>query len=390
MNKRRIFLIVLDSFGIGELPDAHIYGDEGSNTLLSCYKQKELHIPNMKKLGLFNIDGINFGEKEKAPLGAYGRLAEKSKGKDTTTGHWEIAGIVSSRPFPTYPDGFPEEILQKFSEKTGRGVLCNKPYSGTRVIEDYGKAHLETGKLIVYTSADSVFQIAAHESIVPPEELYGYCRIARELLKGEHSVGRVIARPFEGEYPNFRRTANRHDFSLIPPANTVIDILTENGFEVIPIGKIYDIFAGKGLRKAHPTHSNAHGMELTKAAADTDFNGLCFTNLVDFDMHYGHRNDAVGYARALSEFDLWLGSFTADMKGSDILFITADHGCDPLTESTDHSREYVPLLIYGKDIKAVNLGTRESFADIGKTIADIFGIDCDTDGESFKNKIIKD
>ncbi len=390
MKKQRVFLIVLDSFGIGEMPDAHLYGDEGSNTLLSCFKQKELYVPNLKKLGLFNADGINFGEREKNPIGAYGRLSEKSKGKDTTTGHWEIAGIVSEQPFPTYPDGFPEEVLKVFSEKTGRGVLCNKPYSGTSVIADYGKEHLETGKLIVYTSADSVFQIAAHESIVPPEVLYEYCRTARELLTGKHAVGRVIARPFEGEYPDFRRTANRHDFSLIPPEDTVIDALAREGFEVIPIGKIYDIFAGKSLKKAYPTRSNAHGMELTDRTAETDFNGLCFTNLVDFDMHYGHRNDAAGYARALTEFDLWLGDFTKKMKETDILIITADHGCDPLTESTDHSREYVPLLIYGKDVKPVNLGTRESFADIGRTIADIFGIDCGISGESFRNLIIKD
>lgn len=390
MKKQRVFLIVLDSFGIGEMPDAHLYGDEGSNTLLSCFRQKELYVPNLKKLGLFNADGINFGEREKNPIGAYGRLSEKSKGKDTTTGHWEIAGIVSEQPFPTYPDGFPEEVLKAFSEKTGRGVLCNKPYSGTSVIADYGKEHLETGKLIVYTSADSVFQIAAHESIVPPEVLYEYCRTARELLTGKHAVGRVIARPFEGEYPDFRRTANRHDFSLIPPEDTIIDALAREGFEVIPIGKIYDIFAGKSLKKAYPTRSNAHGMELTDRAAETDFNGLCFTNLVDFDMHYGHRNDAAGYARALTEFDLWLGDFTKKMKETDILIITADHGCDPLTESTDHSREYVPLLIYGKDVKPVNLGTRESFADIGRTIADIFGIDCRISGESFRNLIIKD
>lgn len=390
MIKRRIFLIVLDSFGIGEMPDAHLYADEGSNTLLSCYKQKELDIPNMKKLGLFNIDGIDFGEKEENPIGAYGRLAEKSKGKDTTTGHWEIAGIVSEKAFPTYPNGFPEKILAEFSEKTGRGVLCNKPYSGTKVIEDYGREHLETGKLIVYTSADSVFQIAAHESIVPPEKLYEYCTVAREILTGDNAVGRVIARPFEGEYPHFKRTANRHDFSLIPPGDTVIDVLTKNGFEVIPIGKIYDIFAGKGLKEAHPTTSNAHGMELTEKAAETDFNGLCFTNLVDFDMHYGHRNDAAGYAKALTEFDLWLGGFMNSLKDSDILFITADHGCDPLTESTDHSREYVPLLIYSKNIKPVNLGTRRSFADTGKTVADIFGINCNLSGESFKNLIIKD
>ncbi len=388
MKNKRVFLIVLDSFGIGAMSDAHLYGDEGSNTLYSCFKQKEFSVPNMKKLGLFNIDGIDFGEKEKAPAGAYGRLVEKSKGKDTTTGHWEIAGLISENPFPTYPEGFPKEILEEFEAKTGRGVLCNKPYSGTKVIEDYGKEHIETGKLIVYTSADSVFQIAAHEKLVPPEKLYEYCRIAREILKGKHAVGRVIARPFEGEYPHFKRTANRHDFSLVPPKSTVIDVLGENGFEVIPIGKIYDIFAGKGLRETHPTTSNAHGMELTERALENDFEGLCFTNLVDFDMHFGHRNDAKGYANALTEFDRWLGTFMNRLREKDILMITADHGCDPLTESTDHSRESVPLLVCGKRIKPCNLGTRDSFADIGKTIEDIFGLSSDISGKSFKNQII--
>lgn len=388
MKKQRIFLIVLDSFGIGAMSDAHLYGDRGSNTLYSCFKQKEFSVPNMKKLGLFNIDGIDFGEKEKAPLGAYGRLTEKSKGKDTTTGHWEIAGLISENPFPTYPEGFPEDIIREFEKKTGRGVLCNRPYSGTRVIEDYGREHLETGKLIVYTSADSVFQIAAHEKLIPAEELYEYCRTAREILKGKHAVGRVIARPFEGEYPDFKRTANRHDFSLVPPKSTLIDVLDENGFEVIPIGKIYDIFAGKGLQKANPTVSNAHGMELTEKALEKDFEGLCFTNLVDFDMLYGHRNDAKGYANALTEFDSWLGGFMDSLREDDILMITADHGCDPLTESTDHSRESVPVLIYGKKVKPVNIGTRDSFADIGKTIEDIFGLKTQISGISFKNQII--
>lgn len=389
MKNRRVFLIVLDSFGIGEMPDSNLFGDEGSNTLYSCFKQKELDIPNMKKLGLFNIDAVDFGQKEASPLAAYGRLTEKSKGKDTTTGHWEICGLVSEEPFPTYPEGFPEEILKEFSEKTGRGVLCNKPYSGTKVIEDYGKEHLKTGDLIVYTSADSVFQIAAHESLVPPEELYRYCRIAREILKGKHAVGRVIARPFEGEYPNFKRTANRHDFSLVPPKDTLIDVLCRNKIKVVPIGKIYDIFAGKSMEKANPTVSNTHGMELTDKEVEKTSEGFIFTNLVDFDMMYGHRNDAVGYAKALTEFDKWLGSFLKKMTDDDILFITADHGCDPITESTDHSREYVPVLIYGKNITPVNLGTRESFADIGKTIEDIFGLTSDIAGESFKNEIIK-
>lgn len=389
MKKRRVFLIVLDSFGIGEMPDSSFYGDEGSNTFYSCFRQKELDIPNLRRLGLFNIDEINFGKREEKPLAAYARLAEKSKGKDTTTGHWEIAGIISEKPFPTYPDGFPDEILEKFSERTGRGFLCNKPYSGTKVIADYGKEHLESGKLIVYTSADSVFQIAAHESLVPPEKLYEYCRIAREILTGSHAVGRVIARPFEGDYPDFRRTANRHDFSLVPPKETMLDSLASKGYDVFPVGKIYDIFAGKGLKKAMPTKSNKNGMSLTQEIAQKDFEGLCFTNLVDFDMLYGHRNDAKGYALALNEFDRWLGDFIENLRDDDILMITADHGCDPLTKSTDHSREYVPLLIYGKDIIPVNLGTRKTFADIGKTIEDIFGISSSIMGESFKNEILK-
>lgn len=383
----RIFLIVLDSFGIGEMPDSAVYGDEGSNTLHSCFLQAGFAVPHMAKLGLYNIDGVSFGKKENAPLGAYGRMAEKSKGKDTTTGHWEIAGLVSESAFPTYPEGFPDEIIKEFENRTGRKVLCNKPYSGTRVIADYGKEHIETGNLIVYTSADSVFQIAAHEDVVPTEKLYEYCRIAREILCGKHAVGRVIARPFEGKYPDFKRTARRHDFSLVPPKATLLDELSENGLDVIPIGKIYDIFAGKGLIKAMPTESNKHGMELTGKALEKNFKGLCFTNLVDFDMLYGHRNDAAGYAKALTDFDLWLGSFMKEMKEGDLLMITADHGCDPLTNSTDHSREYTPLLIYGSGVRSINLGTRKSFADIGKTISHIFGIESHISGESFKNEI---
>ena len=384
---KRVFLIVLDSFGIGEMPDAKDYGDDGSNTLKSCSMQKEFHMPNMAKLGLFNIDGVDCKEKSIEPIGAYGRMAEMSKGKDTTTGHWEICGIVSDKPFPTYPDGFPDEIISKFEEKVDRKVICNKPYSGTKVIEDYGKEHIQSGALIVYTSADSVFQIAAHEDIVPIEKLYEYCRIAREILTGEHAVGRVIARPFEGEFPNFRRTARRHDYSLMPPEKTLLDKLTANNLDIITIGKIYDIFAGKALKEAIPTQNNTHGMELTMKALSEDFTGLCFTNLVDFDMVYGHRNDAAGYAKALSDFDNWLGDFREKMQSGDLLMITADHGCDPLTESTDHSREYTPLLICGSNIKAVNLGTRKSFADIGKTIADIFGISSEIKGESFKDEI---
>lgn len=389
MITKRVFLIVLDSAGIGEQEDSHLYGDEGSNTLRSCYVQEGFSVPNMKKLGLFNIDGIDYAEGTKNPEGAYGRFKEKSKGKDTTTGHWEICGIISEKALPTYPDGFPEEILSEFQKRTGRGVLCNKPYSGTQVIEDFGDEHIKTGKLIVYTSADSVFQIAAHEDVVPLQKLYEYCEIAREILKGEHGVGRVIARPFTGEFP-FRRTPNRHDYSLVPPETTLIDVLTENGLDVIPVGKIYDIFAGKSMKKSNPTKSNADGMQKTAEFAKTDFKGLCFVNLVDFDMMYGHRNDAEGYAKALMEFDSWLGTFMSELKDGDVLMITADHGCDPSTESTDHSREHIPLLVYGKGIKSVNLGTRSTFADIGKTVADLFGIGAEIKGESFRNLILKD
>ena len=380
---KRVFLIILDSFGIGELPDAATYGDKGSNTLKSCFLQKGFSVPTMQKLGLFNIDGVTFGEKAKKPAAAYGRLKEASKGKDTTTGHWEICGVISEKAMPTYPDGFPKEILDEFSRLTGRGVLCIKPYSGTKVIADYGQEHLRTGSLIVYTSADSVFQIAAHESLVPPGKLYEYCKIARKLLCGENAVGRVIARPFEGEYP-FRRTARRHDFSLEPPEKTLLDCLSEKGLDVISVGKIYDIFAGKGITESHPTKSNSDGMSQTSQLLKRDFHGLCFVNLVDFDMVYGHRNDAVGYAKALTEFDGWLSGFLENINEDDVVMITADHGCDPLTESTDHSREYIPLLIYGKTIKPINLGTRETYADIGKTVGALLGINCDIKGKSLK------
>ena len=384
MNNKRVFLIVLDSVGIGELPDAAEYGDSGSNTLKVCYEQDCFNVPNMRKLGLFNIDGIDYDEGVPSPVGSYGRCEEMSKGKDTTTGHWEICGIISEKALPTYPDGFPEEVLAEFMKRTGRGVLCNKPYSGTQVILDYGEEHLKTGDLIVYTSADSVFQIAAHEEKVPIEQLYEYCKIAREILVGEHGVGRVIARPFIGSYPDFKRTTNRHDFSLVPPKDTVLDYLKNSGLDVLPVGKIYDIFAGKGVMASQPTKGNLDGMAKTDEWLEKDFNGLCFINLVDFDMLYGHRNDVKGYASALTEFDSWLGSFMNKMREDDILMITSDHGCDPVTPSTDHSREYTFILVYGKKLKAVNLGTRKTFADIGMTIADIFGIDCPLAGESFK------
>ncbi len=383
---KRVFLIVLDSFGVGELPDAADFGDCGSHTLRACSLQKEFDVPNLQKLGLFNIDGVGVGTPERQPRAAFGKAAEASKGKDTTTGHWEIAGLVSKQPMPTYPDGFPPEVIDAFAAATGRGVLCNRPYSGTAVIRDYGRQHVETGDLIVYTSADSVFQIAAHESVVPPEQLYDYCRMAREILQGKHAVGRVIARPFTGDWP-YTRTPRRHDFSLVPPGDTMLDVLKNAGLDVIGVGKIYDIFAGKGLREPLPTGGNADGMAKTGTIADTDFHGLCFVNLVDFDMLYGHRNDAPGYAAALTAFDRWLGGFLPKLKEDDVLIVTADHGCDPLTESTDHSREYIPLLVYGKDVKAVNLGVRTSFADIGKTVCDLFRAENDLAGTSFLKEI---
>ena len=383
--KKRAFLIVLDSVGIGEMPDASVWNDEGSNTLASIRIHPDFSCPNLTKLGLFNIDGVGGGIA--SPRTCYARMQESSKGKDTTIGHWEIAGVYSPKPLPTYPNGFPKELIEAFEKATGRGVLCNQPYSGTEVIKDFGEEHLKTGKLIVYTSADSVFQIAAHEDIVSVEELYHYCEQARDLLTGEHGVGRVIARPFLGSYP-FQRSKRRHDYSLQPPATTMLDILKEKGFDVISVGKIFDIFAGKGFTESYPTGNNEEGMNTTMGMAKRDFNGLCFVNLVDFDMVYGHRNDVGGYARALSAFDAWLGGFLQELQEDDVLFITADHGCDPATPSTDHSRECTPMLAYGKKLKmGVNLGTRSSFADIGATVLDYFGISPD---EIFGNSFLKE
>ena len=384
---KRVFLIVLDSFGIGQMPDSESFGDVGVNTLRACEATGKLNIPNMIAAGLGNIDGVDCLAKSEG--GAYARLTEKSMGKDTTIGHWEIAGIVSDDPLPTYPDGFPEEILAPFREKTGRGVLANAPWSGTEVIEKYGAEHMRTGDLIVYTSADSVFQIAAHEDIVPPEKLYEYCRIARNLLQGKHGVGRVIARPFIGQPGSFKRTANRHDFSLEPPKTTLLDALKASGMASIGVGKIYDIFAGKGLTEHVYNKSNADGMNHALNYAKQAFNGLCFVNLVDFDMQFGHRRDALGYANALNEFDAWLPKFMAEMGDEDIVMITADHGCDPAyTATTDHTREYVPLLILGKQVKAVNLGTRTSFTDIAATAAELLGVELDTQGKSFAGEIL--
>ena len=349
-----------------ELPDAAAFGDEGSNTLRAVSSRPEFNCPNLASLGLFNIEGCGeLGTAADAPLGMYGRMAEASQGKDTTTGHWEIAGIISENPLPTYPDGFPEDVIAEFEAKTGRKVLCNQPYSGTDVIRDFGREHIETGALIVYTSADSVFQIAAHVDVVPLPELYRYCEIAREMLVGKHGVGRVIARPFGGEHP-FVRLPGRHDYSLVPPKDTVLDLIKNEGMDVISVGKIFDIFAGKGLTESNPTVSNMDGMDKTIAIADRDFCGLCFTNLVDFDSSYGHRNDAAGYANALTEFDARLGELMAKLRPHDILIVTADHGCDPSTPSTDHSREYVPLLIYGKNVTGgADLGTLPTFSQLG-------------------------
>ncbi len=380
---KRAFLIVLDSVGIGAMPDAAEYGDEGSNTLQSVSSSSAFKMEHMRQLGLFNIDGVCIGDNCPLPQGAFARMTEQSKGKDTTIGHWEIAGIISEQSLPTYPDGFPEDVLKVFSEKTGRGVLCNKPYSGTDVINDYGEQHMKTGDLIVYTSADSVFQIAAHEEIVPVAELYRYCKIAREILTGKHGVGRVIARPFIGEAGNFTRTANRHDYSLEPPKDTMLDLLKEAGKEVLGVGKIYDIFAGKGITEYVRTKNNADGIDKMLEYMERDFEGLCFVNLVDYDMLYGHRNDVDGYAKALTYFDERLPEILEKMREEDILFITADHGCDPAADSTDHSREYTPLVMYGKPVRAgVDYGTLTTFADIGATILDYFGVDKKIKGNS--------
>ena len=386
---RRVFLFVLDSCGAGELPDAAKFGDYNVNTLRSCAGSKLLHIPNMLAAGLGNIDGLDFLGPVKKPGGTYGKLAEASMGKDTTIGHWEIAGVISPDPLPTYPNGFPEEVLQPFREATGRGVLANAPWSGTAVINEYGDEHVKTGDLIVYTSADSVFQIAAHEDVVPVEQLYEYCRIARRILRGKHGVGRVIARPFIGSSGNYTRTANRHDFSLEPPKKTMLDAFRDGGLDSIAVGKIYDIFAGQGTTEHIYTKGNTDGMAKTMAYADKDFHGLCFINLVDFDMLYGHRRNIDGYAAALTEFDGWLAEFMQKMGPEDLVMITADHGCDPAyLATTDHTREYIPLLILGAGVKPVNLGVRPRFADIAATICDIFGLPLDTEGESFKREIL--
>lgn len=387
---KRIFLFVLDSCGIGAMPDSERFGDVGVNTLKSCTTSGKLNIPNMLAAGLGNIDGIDYLPKTDAPKGAVARLTEASMGKDTTIGHWEISGLISPEPLPTYPNGFPQEVLDAFEAATGRGCLCNKPYSGTDVIRDYGQEHLDTGKWIVYTSADSVFQVAAHEELVPLEELYDACHKARNILRGRHGVGRVIARPFVGDAGNgFRRTSNRHDYSLEPPAKTMLDAIKEAGLDSIAVGKIHDIFAGQGDTEFVFNKSNANGMEHAAHYAAKDFHGLCFVNLVDFDMLYGHRRDIDGYAAALTEFDTWLGSFLSALGEEDLVMVTADHGCDPAyTATTDHTREYVPLLVLGKKVKPVNLGTRATFADIAATVTDLLGVAYETPGKSFAAEIL--
>lgn len=365
---KRVFLIVLDSFGIGNAPDAADFGDLGADTLSSCFSSPYFAMPNMQRLGLFNIDGVKVGEPAATPAAAVARLIEKSKGKDTIIGHWEIAGLVSDRPMPTYPDGFPQELLDEFSRITGRGVLCNKPYSGTDVIRDYGDEHVATGKLIVYTSADSVFQIAAHEDVVPLDELYHYCHQARELLTGEHGVGRVIARPFIGSGGSYTRTSNRHDYALEPTGETTLDRLIASKKDVIAVGKINDIFAGRGISEYVYTTGNEDGISKLLDYMDKDFDGLCFVNLVDFDMLYGHRRDADGYAKALAYFDDKLTEIISKLQQGDVLMITADHGCDPCyLKTTDHTRECVPLIIYGDSITPANLGTINGFDYIAET-----------------------
>ena len=384
---KRVFLIVLDSLGAGALPDAASFGDAAANTIRSISADQAFSADVLCSLGLGNIAGLEFLGRTDTPRAAHGRCAERSLGKDTTVGHWEIAGLISETPFPTYPDGFPKEILEPFERITGRGILCNRPMSGTECIQKYGEAHMLTGDLIVYTSADSVFQIAAHEDIVPPETLYAYCRAARRLLTGEHGVSRVIARPFTGEPGHFSRTSNRRDFSLLPPGNTLLDALSSAGLDTLAVGKITDIFAGRGITQAILTHSNEEGMAAADLLVGKNFRGLCFINLVDFDMLWGHRNDVSGYAAGIVAFDRWLGRFLDKLRPDDLLIITADHGCDPGDDSTDHTREYTPLLVYGNGVKPVDLGTRASFADIGKSVAGVLGVDAGIAGESFTGEI---
>ncbi len=386
---KRVFLIVLDSCGCGELPDAANFGDCGTHTIRSLVDSGKLCVPNLTQMGLFNISGIGCGTPAQSPAAAFGKCAERSAGKDTTTGHWEIAGLISTVPMKTYPNGFPDAVLDQLRAATGREILCNLPYSGTEVIRDYGKQHLETGALIVYTSADSVLQIAAHEDLIPVPELYKICEKAREIMQGEFAVGRIIARPFVGTYPDFKRTANRHDYSVSPFAPTALDLIQNAGKQVISVGKIRDIFNGQGISEGHRTVSNDDGMGKTIQLAAQDFDGLCFVNLVEFDSAYGHRRDIAGYTHALNVFDAQLGALLPQLRDDDLLMITADHGCDPAAHGTDHTREYIPLIVWGKQIKPVNLGIRTGFSDIGQTACEWLGVHADTlAGTSFLQDIL--
>ncbi|MDD2494292.1 MAG: phosphopentomutase [Tissierellia bacterium] len=387
---KRTVLIVLDSVGVGALPDASLYGDEGSNTIKNIYKNIDnFSLPNLEKLGLLNIKGLEDIKKNQEFLASVGRCNEKSKGKDTTTGHWEISGLILNEPFPVFPNGFPKEFIYEFEKRIGRKTIGNYPASGTEIIKVLGQEHIDTGDIIVYTSADSVFQIAAHENVVTLDELYKICEIARGMLKGDLGVGRVIARPFIGNNGEFTRTKNRRDFSLAPFDKTMLDYIKDDNKEVYAIGKIEDIFVNQGITKSVHTTNNKDGIEATINAIKEDFDGLIFTNLVDFDMVYGHRNDVIGYAQALKYFDEKLPEIISNLKDEDILIITADHGCDPTTTSTDHSREYIPLIIYGEKVKSNNnVGTLDTFACIGKTILDILNIENNIAGYSIAGNII--
>lgn len=387
----RVTIFVMDSVGIGALPDAERFGDVGANTLGNISKEMGgINLPNLVKLGLGNIDGIEGVERTENPIGSFGKSMEISNGKDTTTGHWEMAGLHIKEPFKTYPDGFPEHIMSKFEELIGKKALGNKPASGTEIIKELGEEHMKTGNPIVYTSADSVFQIAAHEEIIPLEELYKMCSIAREILMGEDQVARVIARPFVGEIGNFTRTPNRRDYSLDPFEKTILDFTSEAGYDVMAVGKIEDIFNGKGITKEVHTKSNMDGVDKTIEYLKTDTKGIIFTNLVDFDAKFGHRRDPKGYKEALEELDVRIPEILDNMKDTDMLIIVADHGNDPTYKGTDHTREYVPVVVYGKNVKAgVNLGTRETFADVAATIADILNVQKPKIGTSFKELILK-
>ncbi|MFZ2257586.1 MAG: phosphopentomutase [Clostridiaceae bacterium] len=382
---KRVVLLILDSVGIGEMPDADQYGDVGSNTLANTARvMGGLNLPNLGKLGLGNIHEIMGVPRTNTPLSAYGKASESSVGKDTVTGHWEMAGCILDTPLNTYPNGFPKEIIDEFERRIGRGILGNVVASGTQIIQELGEEHMATGKPIIYTSADSVFQIAAHEEIIPLPELYKMCEVARDMLKGEWTVGRVIARPFIGESADtFKRTTNRHDYSLNPFTKTMLEYIHEAGQTVYGVGKINDIFNGQGVNKTVRTTGNMDGVDKTIAATKESDNGLIFTNLVDFDMLYGHRNDPAGYKAALEEVDGRLPEILETLTDEDVLIISADHGCDPTTESTDHSREYIPLLVYGKSVEPHDMGIRASFTDIGKSILAYLDIENTLPGKSF-------